>query len=176
MPRAKKVAGTAVDARNGQQVLGVVAGSKVEKFAPPRGLSKPAKDAWGAFWDDRPALLVTPAAKVVLLRWIDALDRYLRTIAEADTQPLVTGSQGQEVINPLYKVAEQAMTVVRDCEKQLGIGGLNAASLGLAAISEQRSLASMNARYSGPDDVEDEDEPDPRDPHLKVVSGVVDDA
>lgn len=173
MPRAKKTAGTAIDKRNGQQVLGVVAGLKVEKFAPPRGLSKPAKDAWTDFWDDRPALLVTPAAKVVLLRWVDALDRYLRTIAEADNAPLVEGSQGQEVINPLYKIAEQAMTVVERCEKQLGIGGLNAASLGLAAISEQRSLAQMNARYSEPGDVEGDDEPDPR--SLRVVGEVVDD-
>ncbi len=173
MPRAKKTAGTAVDKRNGQQVLGVVPGLKVEKFPAPRGLSKPAKDAWNAFWDDRPAHLVTPAAKVVLLRWIDALDRYLRTIAEADQAPLVEGSQGQEVINPLYKVAEQAMGVVERCEKQLGIGGLNAASLGLAAISEQRSLAQMNARYSEPDDVEDDDEPDPR---LRIVGEVVDGA
>jgi hypothetical protein len=175
VPRAKKTAGTAVDARNGQQVLGVVAGLKVEKFPPRRGLSKPAKDAWNEFWEDRPALLITPAAKVVLLRWIDALDRYLRTIAEADQSPLVEGSQGQEVINPLYRVAEQAMTVVDRCEKQLGIGGLNAASLGLAAISEQRSLAQMNARYSEPGEAEEGDEPDPRDPRLRVVGEVVDD-
>lgn len=173
MPRAKKVAGTAVDTRNGQQILGVVAGLKVEKFSPPRGLSKPARDAWAAFWQDRPAHLVTPAVKVVLLRWIDALDRYLRTIGEADESPLVPGSQDQMVMNPLYRIAEQALATVHACERQLGIGGLNAASLGLAAISEQRSLAQMNARYSGPDDVEDDDEPDPR--RLSVVGEVVDD-
>lgn len=168
MPRPKKLAGTAVDARNGQRALAVV-GLKVEKFPAPRGLSKPAKDAWNAFWEDRPAALVTPAAKVVLLRWIDALDRYLRTVAEADQQPLVTGSQGQDVINPLYKIAEQAMTVVKDCERQLGIGGMNAANLGLAAISEARSLADMNARYAEADDVEDEE-----DPRLRVVGDVAD--
>ncbi|MDH2429331.1 hypothetical protein [Sphaerisporangium sp. TRM90804] len=174
MPRAKKVAGTAVDKRNGQQVLGVVPGLKVEKFPPPRGLSKPAKDAWDAFWEDRPAHLVTPASKVVLLRWIDALDRYLRTIAEADQQPIVTGSTGQDSMNPLYKVANDAMAIVERCEKQMGVGGLNAASLGLAAISEQRSLAQMNARYSDPVDSEDNAEPEP-DPRLRVVGEVVDD-
>jgi phage terminase small subunit len=170
MPRAKKAAGTAVDKRNGQQVLGVVPGLQVERMPAPPGLSKPALAAWEAFWDDRQSSLLTPSAKVVLLRWADALDRYLRATAEADQQPLVTGSQGQDVLNPLYRIAEQAMTVVERCEKQLGIGGLNAASLGLAAISEQRSLAQMNARYSEPDGVEDEDEPDPR---LRVVSGEV---
>ncbi len=171
MPPVRKPAGTAVDKRNGQRVLSVVGGLRVEKFPAPRGLSKPAKAAWDAFWDDRPAALITPSAKVVLLRWIDALDRYLRTVAEADQQPIVTGSTGQDAINPLYKVADQAMATVKDCEKQLGIGGLNAASLGLAAISEQRSLAQMNARYSEPDDVEGDDESDPR---LRIVGEVVD--
>lgn len=167
MPRAKKPAGTAADPRNGQRALSVVSGGRVEKFPPPRGLSKPARAAWDAFWEDRPAALMTPAAKVVLVRWIDALDRYLRTVAEADEQPLVTGSQGQDVINPLYKVAEQALATVHACERQLGIGGLNAASLGLAAITEARSLRDMNARYSEPEIGEDGEE----DPRLKVVRG-----
>lgn len=171
MPRAKKTAGTAVDKRNGQRALEVVGGLKVEKFPAPRGTCKAAKVAWDAFWEDRPAALLTPAAKVVLLRWIDALDRYLRTTAEADKSPLVEGSQGQGVMNPLYKVAEQALKTVTDCERQLGIGGLNAASLGLAAISEQRSLRDMNARYGGyGDDDAAEEEADPR---LRVVKGRV---
>ncbi|MFI6883381.1 P27 family phage terminase small subunit [Streptosporangium canum] len=169
MPRAKKVAGTAADPRNGQRALTVVGGGKVERLPAPRGLSKPAKAAWEAFWDDRPAALMTPAATVVLLRWVDALDRYLRTTAEADKNPLVTGSQNQEVMNPLYRIAEQALSTVTTCEKQLGIGGLNASQLGLAAITEARSLQDMNARYSDDDDSEDEEEePDPR---LHVIEG-----
>lgn len=164
MPRAKKPAGTAVDGRNGQRALDVVAGSAIKKFPPPRGISPPARKAWNAYWEDRPSALLTPAARVVLIRWIDALDRYLRTISAADEQPLVRGSQGQDVINPLYKIAEQALSVVERAERQLGIGGLNAASLGLAAITERRSLADMNARYA-------EDEDDEADPRLQVIQG-----
>lgn len=164
MARAKKAAGTAVDPRNGQRALDVISGSQVDRFGPPRGVCKAAKDAWEAFWDDRPAALLTPAAKVVLLRWVDALDRYLRTVSAADDEPLVLGSQGQQVINPLYKIAASALTTVEACEKQLGIGGLNAASLGLAAISERRSLQEMNARYG--EYGHSDDEPDPR---LRVV-------
>lgn len=173
MPRAKKPAGTAVDARNGQRALSVVGGLTVEKFAPPGGMSPAARAAWDAFWEDRPARLVTPAAKVVLLRWVDALDRYLRTIAEADQSPLVMGSQGQEVLNPLYRVAEQALATVHACERQLGVGGMNAAALGLAAISEARSLADMNARYTDDrrDSADDGDEADPR---LRIAGGLAD--
>lgn len=167
MPRPKRPAGTTVDRRNGQR-LGVITNpGQVERFDAPAHVCEAARDAWNGFWDDRPAALLTPAARVVLLRWVDALDRYLRTTAQADEQPLVEGSQGQMVINPLYKVAQVALNTVNDCEKQLGIGGLNAANLGLAAISEQRSLRDMNARYGGETPGHaDEDQEDPR---LKVV-------
>jgi P27 family predicted phage terminase small subunit len=165
VPRPKRTAGTTVDKRNGQRVSVVTTG-QVEQFNAPAHVCAAARDAWDGFWDDRPALLLTPAAKVVLLRWVDALDRYLRTTAQADEQPLVEGSQGQMVVNPLYKVARDALTTVQDCEKQLGIGGLNAASLGLAAITEQRSLADMNARYGGGSTAPDDEDDDPR---LRVV-------
>lgn len=167
MPRAKKPPGTAADPRNGQRAdLALVTGT-LARFNPPRGLSLPARQAWSAFWDDRPALLLTPSGKVVLLRWIDALDRYLRTTGEADEQPIVSGSTGQQVPNPLYKIAEQALRTVEACEKQLGIGGLNASTLGLAAITERRSLSDMNARYA-PDGGDGHDRRDD-DPRVRIV-------
>lgn len=171
MPRAKKPPGQAVDKRNGQRADLTVVSGAVSRMDPPEGLCDASVQAWTEFWDDRPALLLTPSARTVLLRWVDALDRYLRTIAEADLSPLVEGSTGQMVANPLYKIAEQALSTVEKCEKQLGIGGLNAASLGLAAISERKSLAEMNARYGGANAssaTEDQDEEDPR---LRVIEG-----
>jgi hypothetical protein len=169
VPRPKKPPGTAVDRRNGQRSeLAVVAG-QVTRFDPPEGLTAAAVQAWEDFWVDRPALLLTPSAKVVLLRWVDALDRYLRCSAEADREPLVAGSNDQPRPNPLYRVAEQARATVDACERQLGVGGLNASSLGLAAISERRSLADMNARYGGAGDGRGAaEEPDPR---LRIIDG-----
>lgn len=170
MPRARKLAGTAVDKRNGQRAdLGVVTGLKVERFAPPADLCPEAAAAWEAFWSDRQALLLTPSAKVVLLRWVDALDRYFRTLGEADAAPVSEGSMGQKVLNPLYKLAEQARATVEACEKQLGIGGLNASQLGIAAITEARSLREMNARYGQAGGGSKEQEQDPR---LRVVKGM----
>lgn len=172
MPRPKKTAGTAVDRRNGQRLVDVgPAPDGVQKVDPPDHICESARAAWDDFWADRPALLLTPSSRVVLLRWVDALDRYLRTSAEADQQPLVEGSQGQLVVNPLYKIAQLALSTVTDCERQLGIGGLNAANLGLAAISEKRSLQEMNARYGGDPRGGDQgaDEDDPR----KTIQGKV---
>jgi hypothetical protein len=170
MPRPKKTVGTAVDKRNGQRVLGVIQGLKVERFEPPAELCKAATVAWDAFWGDRQAALLTPSAKVVLLRWVDALDRYFRTLAEADQEPVASGSHGGTVLNPLYKVAEQARATVEACERQLGIGGLNAASLGIAAITEARSLRDMNARYGDSDGANGDAQPEPiKDPRVRVV-------
>jgi hypothetical protein len=173
VPRAKKTAGTAVDKRNGQRtLLGVIPGLKVERFDPPEGLCAAAVAAWEAFWVDRQAVLLTPSAKVVLLRWVDALDRYFRTLGKADEEPTSTGSQGQEVENPLYKVADKARATVEACERQLGIGGLNASQLGLAAISEARSLQDMNARYGGSSgDGDQVEERDPRRRAIRIAPG-----
>ena len=170
MPRAKKTAGTAVDKRNGQRALDVVGGLRVERFEPPAHVCEQARDAWDAFWDDRQAALLTPSAKVVLLRWVDALDRYIRITAEADASPLVQGSQQQPVMNPAYRAAQLALDTVETCEKQLGIGGINAAALGIAAITEQRSLRDMNARYGGDAGGGDAAEEDPR---LRIIPGEV---
>lgn len=147
MPRTKKAAGTAVDSRNGRRAeLGVVQG---ERFDPPAGLCEEALTAWESYWDDRVAAVQTPADRAVLLRWAREMDRYLRLSAEADRCPVVDGSQGQPVANPLYATAYQALAAVQACERQMGMGARNRSELGLAVVSEARSLRDMNSRYGG---------------------------
>lgn len=147
MPRTKKPAGTTVDKRNGRKAdLTAVAG---QRFDPPEAVSEEATALWVAYWDDTVASVATPVDRALLLRWITETDRYLRTVAEADRTPLVEGSQGQMVENPLYKIAYRALEVVERCEKQMGVGGLNRSHLGIAVITERRSLAEMNASYGG---------------------------
>jgi P27 family predicted phage terminase small subunit len=147
MPRTKKPAGAAVDPRNGRRAdLTVVAGAR---FDPPPGMCDEALVAWDAYWSDSVASVLTPVDRAVLTRWIREMDRYLRLSAEADQQPSVRGSQGQPVENPLYATAYKALAVVQACEKQMGMGALNRSALGLAVITQQKSLAEMNARYVG---------------------------
>lgn len=147
MPRTKKPAGMAVDKRNGRRAeLTVVAGGRMD---PPEDLLPDVLELWDAYWTDAAASVQTPADQGVILRWIREYDRYLRLIAEADSSPLVRGSQGQDVANPLYKIADRALAAAERCEKQLGVGALNRSNLGIAVISEKKSLADMNARYGG---------------------------
>jgi P27 family predicted phage terminase small subunit len=150
VPRTKKPAGTAADPRNGRRAdLVVVQGSR---FDPPSGLCPEAVEAWEAYWTDGVASVQTPVDRAVLQRWVREMDRYLRLSAEADLQPSVRGSQGQPVENPLYATAYKALAAVQACEKQMGMGALNRSALGIAVITERRSLADMNSRYGGDGD------------------------
>lgn len=155
-PRSKKPPGTAVDSRNGQRVS-VIAPSQytVARFDPPAGLIMPAQEAWEAYWEDRPAQLMTPASKNILLRWIDALNRYMIFVRRGDLDPIIeTGVNSASLtINPAYRIASDALRTVEACEKQLGIGVLNATALGLAALAEARSISDLNARYSQPENL-----------------------
>jgi len=147
VPRTKKPAGTTVDRRNGRRAdLLAVPGGRLE---PPDGLLAETLQLWDAYWQDAASGVQTPADRGVLRRWITEYDRYLRLIAEADRSPLTAGSKGQDVANPLYGIADRALAAAERCEKQLGIGALHRSNLGIAVITEQRSLAEMNARYGG---------------------------
>lgn len=145
MPRTKKAAGTAVDKRNGRTFeLKPVDGGRID---PPEDLLPEVLDLWDAYWTDAASTVQTPADRGVLTRWIKEYDRYLRLSAEADKRPLVAGSKGQSVANPLYALADRALGAAERCEKQLGIGALNRSNLGIAVIQERKSLADMNAKY-----------------------------
>lgn len=172
MPRTKKPAGHAVDRRNGRQAeLKVLPDGQLAKPEMPEHLCVEAVTQWDAYWDSAAAGVQTPADRGVVLRWVDAVDRYLRTLGEADQRPLVEGSTGQLVENPLYKIAAAALATIERCEKQLGIGALNRAGLGIAVINEQRSLAEMNSRYGGDVDGRDDSSAQEEDPRLTVIDG-----
>jgi P27 family predicted phage terminase small subunit len=138
---------------------------------PPETLCEEARAQWDAYWTDAASAVQTAADRGVVLRWVDAVDRYLRTLGEADKQPLVEGSTGQQVENPLYKIADRALQTLERAERQLGIGALNRAGLGIAVIAEARSLQDMNSRYGGGDVGDDRTPQAEEDPRLQVIEG-----
>lgn len=163
MPRTKKPAGAAVDRRNGRRAeLVAITGARLDLPQPPAGVEwcDDAVAAWNRYWADPVATALTPADEVLVLRWLEALNRYLILSREADRAPLGVGSQGQPVLNPLYAAADKALKAVESCERQIGIGPASRAALGIAMITERKSLADLNQRFREvPDAV---DEPDPR--------------
>lgn len=161
VPRTKKPAGTAVDRRNGRRTE-LAAAEQLRRFGlPKRADGQPwrleTRKAWAAMWKDPVSSLLSVADRPVLLRWAAALHRAEVAYEQADTTPLVTGSQGQEVGNPLYAVGDAQVKIAQQCEAQIGIGALHRARLGLEFTAAQKSLADLNAALEGGDD-----EPDPR--------------
>ncbi len=155
----------AADRRNGRRAeLVVVEGARLELPAPPPGASwhEDTVQAWNRFWDDSVAMALTPADEVLVLRWVEALNRYLILSRAADRSPTITGSQGQQVLNALYRAADSALKTVQACEKQIGIGPANRASLGIAMITEKRTLADLNSQFREVSHADSDEEQDPR--------------
>jgi hypothetical protein len=162
MPRAKKPYGTAVDRRNGEQAQ--LAAQPLRRFTLPRrsdGLDYDpiTRRMWRELFDDTAlASVIRPVDRQLVIRWAQSVDDWIKAEATARQSPVAKGSMGQEVASPHYVIAAQAMTVITECERQLGIGALNRARLGLILLAEQSSLADLAARI----DNDAFDEPDPR--------------
>jgi hypothetical protein len=165
MPPPKKPPGTAVDRRNGMQgsPRGAVA---LERFSLPRRSDDLKYDLrtqrmWRALFDDQAlSSVLSPVDRELVIRWAQAVDDHLKALTSARKDPISTGSMGQQVESPYFKIAAQAMGVVEKCEAQIGIGALNRARLGIAILTEQATLNSLNAGFPG--DGGFGDEPDPR--------------
>ncbi|WP_442407497.1 phage terminase small subunit [Mycobacterium sp.] len=147
---APKPAGKRI--RKTTRSLGVV--SVAGKRAPrmPAGLSAEVQAAWQAFWTSPVSGAMTPADTVVAIRWAKNSARRLKLIAEADREPLVSGSQGQSRPNPLYRLAMLLEASIRADEQQMGVGPLNRLRLGLALSESSRSLADLNIEVQESDD------------------------
>jgi hypothetical protein len=171
MPRTRKPAGTAVDARNGRPHELPVAAGPGRAPVIDRGLyNDQTLMMWDAYWADPVAVTQSPADVMWALVWIDAIENYWELKARATDEPLVEGSMGQMIASPLFAAAKDALAAMEKAAKQLGIGARNRADLGVTMLQEKQALDDINARYlattyttsTGPaaDDADD----DPRDP------------
>lgn len=163
MPRAKKPAGTAIDSRNGERAS--LPAVPLARFTLPRrsdGLDYDLRTRrmWKALFDDGPlSSVLSPVDRELVIRWAQAVDDWLKALAKARANPISKGSMGQEVPSPHFAIAAQAMGVVVECERQIGIGALNRARLGIAILAERASLADLASHFDGGGTG---DEPDPR--------------
>lgn len=162
MPRTKKPAGVAVDSRNGRRVELAASGAAGPPAINRGALLVRSREMWDAYWDDGVAVTQTAADVMFARIWIESYDDYLRKKAAADKKPLVKGSMGQEVANPLYAVAEASLKHAMTAARQLGIGAKNRADLGLQMLAEKQALDDLNKGYLGEDGADDDPDDDPR--------------
>lgn len=153
MPRAPKPPGQAVDQRNGAKLA--LPGVALEPFGLP-GRSDRRKyhprvlAMWEALWaDERLAAALSPVDRELLVRWAQAVDDSIKALAAAWADPISTGSMKQEVESPYFGIAAKATAVAEKCEAQIGIGALNRARLGIALLTEAKSLADLSAAFDG---------------------------
>ena len=149
MPRTRKAPGTAADSRNGRR-LELAPPTGGERFDLPVDLAgrllPQTITAWDSYWDDPVSAVRTPADRAVLLAWIETLDRWTKLTRAADQEPLQETSQGP-VANRLYVVAEGVWRTLEALQAQLGIGPKNRVALGIAVLSERRTLGDLNKDY-----------------------------
>jgi len=162
MPRTKKPAGAAVDSRNGRRVELATSGAAGPPAINRKALLTRSREMWDSYWADGAAVTQTAADTMFARIWIEGYDDYLRKKAEADKQPLVKESMGQQVANPLYGVAESSLKNAMTAARQLGIGAKNRADLGITLLAEKQALDDVNARYAGLEAADDDSDDDPR--------------
>lgn len=162
MPRTKKPAGAAVDKRNGRRTELAASGAAGPPAINRGALLTRSREMWDSYWADA-AAATQSAADIMFARiWIEGYDDYLRKKQKADEQPLVKGSMGQQVANPLYAVAEASLKNAMTAARQLGIGAKNRADLGIQLLAEKQALDDINARYADPEGPGDDADDDPR--------------
>lgn len=151
MPRKKKSAGTAIDPRNGQSTMRVFADDLARRTKPPapKGLAGDARKVWDAFWADPVSTVVRDAEVYLVRRWAANYARYLNLLAIADKDPIVTGSTGQQVVNPALTAAMRIEPGLRYDEMQFGFGPKNRADLGISILAGTSTMDQMNAEHAG---------------------------
>lgn len=116
---------------------------------------------WAEFWGSEQARLVKAAHVPALTRLFRLRDQAERFRRAGMKQPLVLGSTGQMVLNPLLKEASDLATKLLPLERDYGLTPKAWVDLGGALGDATRSLADLNDALSDDDDGDD-DAPDPR--------------
>lgn len=117
--------------------------------APPDGLLPESIEAWDAVWLMPQAASFEGAHRVVVRRWVKAYDAWARALPVCESNPLVTGSTGQVVANPLMHWVASREAEMEKCERQLGVGLRNAADLGISVGQAKLTAAQLNAMTRG---------------------------
>ena len=115
--------------------------------AAPDDLGEESVRLWDSFWEHEAqaqALLAKPAQRVVLRRWVTAFDQWSKSMAAVAASPIVEGSMGQPVQNPLMSWVTSREAEMEKCERQLGIGLRNLADLGVSVGNARLTAAELN--------------------------------
>lgn len=135
---------------------------------PDEGWSEATVAEWRAWWGSEVARLIEPESETPIVRRLfDLLDQAARFEAAGRLEPMVEGSTGQMVINPLLKHAQGLRDEARRDEAVLGRGPKRRLDLGIKFGDAARSLDDVNRRLSAANRSADPAPPD--DPRLQAI-------
>jgi len=86
----------------------------------------------------------------------ERMDIYLRE------EPMISGSQGQKILNPMYRQRTSVDAEIRQLEDRFGLHPKAGLTLGIVYGEAARSLEELNARIANAAIAEAEVEADPR--------------
>lgn len=172
MPARRKPPGTHQDRRNGRRLAVVRPNDPaVPKIVPPAptGILEVSEQIWTAFWQSESADFVDPGLDLYRLRrWIETVDERERLMETFRESPIVEGSTGQAVLNPVskrlgvleaqIKEAEEAFGMTPAARLKLGIGVSAGGTIGGPSVHQlneavRRSLESDGLTKHKEDDL-----------------------
>jgi hypothetical protein len=136
---------------------------------PPAGLSDPNRVAWAAFWHSPLAAAVIETDLPALRRLFEMYQRREDFDTAGMVEPVVVGSQKQEVLSALLKEVDVLDAKILALEDRFGMSPLSRLRLQVKVGDASRSIAATNARLAaGALDTPDDDEIDLRKPAGRV--------
>ncbi len=133
--------------------LTVVDGSGLaEPPEPPAGWFKVTRESWDRFWRSDLARTVEPTDVPALERLWHLRDQWERARRIVTKEPLVTGSQGQPVENPLSKRMDRIASEIRQLEDRFGLSPSGRARLNVSFGDAVRSIDDISRRFAADDD------------------------
>lgn len=125
--------------------------------APPKGLAREALARWDAFWSSPVAATVDlDADGHKLTRWIVYVDEWDRAMRASRKERLVTGSQGQPVLNPLLRYVQQLEAAIKAIEAEFGMGAKSRSDLGISMGQAALTAADLNRLAEEADGADEE--------------------
>lgn len=146
--------------------LGVLTGGAFQPVAPDNLLPE-TREIWESFFR-------SPLAGAVDETHLPALERLFSLIDERErayraiqaTERIVTGSTGQPVLNPLYKLIQSFDVEIRNLEDRFGLNPKAGLSLGVQLGEAKKTLDDLNRAL--------DDEAEEQDPRIVAIEPAAD--
>jgi hypothetical protein len=110
------------------------------------------KSGWGNYWASDISALVQPHQVQAVERMFSLIDQRERAYIATRKRPLVDGSQGQKVLNPLLRQIAVWDAEIRQLEDRFGGNPRALLALGQSFGDAARSLEEMNRAFGADDD------------------------